>query len=134
MATPKAANIFKSDRKTFSSYERKFLSAWFSYIGGMWQRELHKSYGTTDEGEGWFVVSSDTPEGVSTLVSISIAVMDDGERNYRYFCGPRRHSFIGCSLIDVIKQQAPDGLYEAFPHDFDTQGETANVIQFIPKT
>ena len=134
MGTLKHEKSFVSDRRTFSSYERKFLKAWFSYVGGMWKKELHKSYGVTDEGEGWLVVSSDTPEGVSTLAAISIELQSDNTRVYRYFCGPRRHSFLGSSLICVMKKQSPDGMFEAFPHDFDTEGESENVVQLIPKT
>lgn len=134
METLKPHRSFVSDRRTFSTYERQFLKAWFEYVGGIWQKGLHKSYGTTDEGEGWLVVSSDTPEGVSTLAAISIEVQSDNTRVYRYFCGPRRHSFIGSSLIDVMKQQAPDGMFEAFPQDFDTEGYKANVVQLIPTT
>ena len=132
MATLKHHKSFISDRRTFSAYERQFLKAWFKHVSGIWQKDLHKSYGTTDEGEGWVVVSSDTPEGVSTLFAISIEMQSDNTRVYRYFCGPRRHSFFGSSLIDVIKQQSPQGMFEAFPQDFDTEGYAANVVQLIP--
>lgn len=127
---------FTSDPRTFSSHERKLIGDYRSFLSKVWGQPLTKAHGVTDEGESWVVTSQDTPEGVKTLNAISIEI-NNGVKTYRYFCSPRQLSFLGKMLLDVMEQQAPPGFFKKFM-EFHTQtistGESANVIQFIPKT
>lgn len=133
MVNQQALNKFKADRRTFSLYERKLLHDWFDFLNKVWQGSLRSSYGCTEEGEGWFVISCDTPEGVSTISSFSIE--DKGsEKEYRYFCGPRKLVFLGSNLLQVLEDQAPDKFFLEFMeyHTITVYEEgLSNVVQLV---
>ena len=124
---------FTADRKTFSSYERKLIGDYIHFLSKVWMQPLTKASGMTDEGESWVVTSQDTPEGVKTLSALSIEIIN-GEKSYRYFCSARQLDFMGDTLIEVIEDQAPDGIFKQFMLNYSTTpetGDSANVIQFI---
>ena len=125
-----------ADRRTFSSYERKLIGNYCSFVGKVWGQPLTKTHGVTDEGEAWVVTSQDTPEGVKTVSAISIEI-NNGVKTYRYFCSPRQLNYISDTLSDVIEQQSPPGVFKQFV-EFHTEAlheeDSANVVQLIPKT
>lgn len=124
---------FTADRRTFSSNERKLIGDYVSFLSKVWSQPLTKASGMTDEGESWVVTSQDSFEGVKTLNSISIEIIN-GKKSYRYFCSPRQLDFIGDTLIEVIEAQSPDGTFKQFTLHHNTTpdtGDSANVIQFI---
>tara|TARA_B110000977_G_scaffold183400_1_gene245988 strand:+ start:327 stop:773 length:447 start_codon:yes stop_codon:yes gene_type:complete len=130
----------KTDRRTFSSYERRILSDYSAFIERIWcepGQKLVRSYGQSDEGESWFVLSKDTVDGVFTVCSMSIeAVASDGDlKNYRHWCGARHLDFMEDDLVSLIKLSSADGIFEKFMeyHKSTTNYDEGrdNVIQLI---
>lgn len=120
----------------FTKSERKVLNKWADFIEDQWCLDaeiIERKYGFTDEGEAWFVVSVDTPEGVNTLCAISIESIDN-VKSYVYFCGPHQMHVQDNTLLGVISKQAPDVFFREFAtelHPEKPEGGFTNVVQFI---
>jgi hypothetical protein len=134
-----------TDRKTFSTHERRIIADYSAFTERTWcnpEEKLVRSYGQSDEGESWFVLSKDTPEGVSNLVALSIEVAAsnseaaNGElKNYRKWCYSRYLEFQADDLLSLIEASHSDGVFEKFMeyHQSTTsihEGKD-NVIQLI---
>lgn len=129
------AIFINNSRTRFSAFERQYLSEWTDYVEATWcvgDSKLTRSFGETDEGEAWFVISSDSPEGVKTVGAISINVCC-GDKHYVYFCGPRQLYFYSKSIQELMAHQAPEGMFEGFEPTFNVPDEigVANVVQLI---
>ena len=121
---PSIRKLKKTDRKTFSTYERRIIANYALFIERTWcspEEKLVRSYGQSDEGESWFVLSKDTPEGVSNLVALSIEVAAsnseaaNGElKNYRKWCYSRYLEFQADDLLSLIEASHSDGVFEKF--------------------
>ncbi len=120
----------------FTKSERKVLNKWSDFIEaqcGLDAEIIYRKYGFTDEGEAWFVVSVDTPEGVNTVCAISIETIDN-VKSYVYFSGAHQIHVQDNTLLGVISKQAPDIFFREFAtelHPEKPEGGFTNVVQFI---
>ena len=134
-----------TDRKTFSTHERRIIANYATFIEEIWcesGQKLVRSYGQSDEGESWFVLSKDTPDGVSNLLSLSIEIeasnikAANGElKNYRHWCYSRYLEFQADDLMSLIELSSAVGIFEKFMEYHQSAANIDegrdNVIQLI---
>ena len=135
-----------TDRKTFSTHERRIIADYAAFIEEIWcesGQKLVRSYGQSDEGESWFVLSKDTPDGVQNLLALSIEVeassikAANGElKNYRLWCYTRYLEFQADDLMSLIELSSTKvGIFEKFMEYHQSAANIDegrdNVIQLI---
>ena len=134
-----------TDRKTFSTHERRIIADYAAFIEEIWcesGQKLVRSYGQSDEGESWFVLSKDTPDGVQNLCSLSIEIegynleVANGElKNYRHWCYARYLDFQADDLMSLIELSSAVGIFEKFMEYHQSAANIDegrdNVIQLI---
>tara|TARA_R110002072_G_scaffold1476_3_gene12251 strand:- start:2032 stop:2487 length:456 start_codon:yes stop_codon:yes gene_type:complete len=134
-----------TDRKTFSTHERRIIANYATFIEKIWcetGQKLVRSYGQSDEGESWFVLSKDTPDGVSNLLALSIEIeasnleAANGElKNYRHWCYSRYLEFQADDLMSLIEASHSDAFFNQFMEYHQSASNIDegrdNVIQLI---
>jgi len=141
---PSIRKLKKTDRKTFSTHERRIIANYSLFIERIWcelGEKLVRSYGQSDEGESWFVLSQDIPDGVKNVLALSIEVeasdAANGDlKNYRLYCYSRYLEFQADDLMSLLELASSEvGIFEKFMelHKSKTNYDEGrdNVIQLI---
>lgn len=140
---PSVRKLKKTDRKTFSNHERRIIANYSLFIERIWcetGQKLVRSYGQSDEGESWFVLSQDIPNDVKNVLALSIEVeasdAANGDlKNYRLYCYSRYLEFQADDLMSLLDLSSVVGIFEQFMefHKSKTNYDEGrdNVIQFI---
>ena len=151
---PSVRKLKKTDRKTFSTHERRIIANYSLFIERIWcesGQKLVRSYGQSDEGESWFVLSQDIPDGVKNVLAVSIEVEASNSeyifqaygssaangdlKNYRLYCYSRDLEFQADDLMSLLDLSSAVGIFEQFMefHKSKTNYDEGrdNVIQLI---